>query len=71
MLYDIRDLLNTSKSEFLAKELEEVTQRLGYTQGRNYLINAMMSDYYTESPEVKKYILKFIRLHSDMNVEIL
>lgn len=68
-MYDITDLLKTS--EFMVSEVEDHSRKLGYIEGRNYLMDALLDEYKAATPEVKEFIFKFIRKHSDLNVEVL
>lgn len=52
-------------------ELENKYRHLGYLEGRGYLMDVMTEDFKTEkNQEVRDYIYKTLRTHSDTSVEV-
>lgn len=52
-------------------ELEDKYRHLGYVEGRKYLMDALTEEHRLSlSSEIRDFITKFIRIHSDTNVEI-
>lgn len=52
-------------------ELEDKYRHLGYVEGRRYLMDALTEEHrLSVIPEVRDFITKFIRIHSDTSVEV-
>lgn len=50
-------------------ELEDKYRHLGYLEGRKDLMDALTDEYSRQPDGVRDFIAKFIRIHSDTNVE--
>lgn len=51
-------------------ELEDKYRHLGYLEGRKYLMDALTEEHRDANQIVQLFIERFIRTHSDTNVEI-
>ena len=57
--------------KILQEQIREAAEKLGYIKGRNYLMEALMSEAKSQNnKKVVNFIYSFMQTHIDLDVEI-